>query len=231
MAPDPFAELEQLVKAVAEFETDFGHAQVDQMVQAAQDLTEWLQYFRTTSSGTASELLDGIQSSMLEAIAYSAMGLARASLAAIRQEIELVLAFTFFRDHPVEWRRVRDTGDGFKLPTEIRKYHSEQSQDLATRLDLIDKLCPLSMGKLYRILSAHVHGQSPHTIPRAAELPSMVKDDVTMQSVAEMQRAVSEALSFYLVAVYAKEWTELPEPIVKRVAKQIPDRRRPAFFA
>ncbi len=57
----------------------------------------------------------------------------------------------------------------------------------------------------------------------------MVKDEAVMQSVVEMQRAVSAALSFYLVALYAKDWMELPAAIVSRVAKQR-DQRRPEFF-
>jgi hypothetical protein len=230
MAPDPYAELDQLIVEVAEFGANLGHTQLDQMVVAAQDITDWLQHFRTTGNGTANELLDGIQASVLEAVAYSAMGLARSSIGAIRQEIELTLAYTFFKDHPVEWEHVRNTGDGFRLPAEVRNYHREQSRDLARRIDLIDHVLPLSLSKLYRILSAHIHGQSPYTIPRPTDLPSMVKDEAVMESVVEMQRAVSGALSFYLVAVYAKDWMELPAAIVSRVAKQIPDQRRPEFF-
>ncbi len=172
MASDPHAELDQLIVEVAQFGANRGHTQLDQMVVAVQDVTDWLQHFRTTRNGTANELLDGIQASVLEAVAYSAMGLARSSLAAIRQEIELTLAYTFFKDHPVEWERVRNTGDGFRLPAEVRKYHSEQSRDLASRIHFIDDVClsPCRSSIAYSRRTSTVSRRTPSQDQRTCRL-------------------------------------------------------------
>ena len=201
------------------------------MVEATGDLVEWLGYFRALSSGCADELIEGTQASLVEATAYVTLGLARAALGAIRREIELLLAYTYFRDHPVEWEQVKLTGEGFMLLSAIQKYHREVNGSVASRLDIINRGVPsYKLNDIYGILSAHIHGQSPYSVPRPGILSSVVFSENVLTEVVEMQREVAKAISRYLVAVYAENWPDLPSRIVTEVARQVPQNMRARFF-
>lgn len=230
MAADPDGQLPGLVDEIDAFAVFSGNNHVEEMLDSTRDMVDWIAYFRASDTGCATDLIDGAQASVLEAVGYVGIGLGRASLGAIRREMELVLAYTYFKDHPVEWDLVRKTGDGFKLPGAVRRYHRDLNRQLAARLALVEKILPLTESKLYRILSAHLHGQSHYTIPRPGELKSLVISSDDIGTVVEMQRNVCTALNFYLVAVFAEEWTELPGRIVSKVSRQILPEKRPVFF-
>ena len=203
----------------------------DEYGEALYELALWLQYFRSVAEGdAATELLDGILAAALEAVAYAVLGLARAAIAAIRLQLELVIGYTYFRDHPVEWARVGRTGDGFMMFTAVDAYHRDIDRLFKPRLALVEQAAGTTLGSVYRLLSAHVHAQSPLTLPRGSELASLVADQATARSIVEAQRRACEALSNYLIAAFADRWPELPAAIVTRVNRMMTPAQRRSFF-
>ena len=199
---------------------------------AVNDLAAWIMHFRTIStSKTAEELLNGAQAAALETVAYTFLGLGRAAVTAMRLQIELVLGYTYFKDHFVEWDRVRMTGDGFMLFTAVQNYHHESNKTFAARLDMMQKGALPTLREVYRTLSAHVHGQSPYTLPKVGPLQSTVLGMDLMKSVVEMQTHSMDALSCFLVATYAAEWPQLPPRFVSRVSKSLTPKQRRLFFS
>ena len=183
-----------------------------------------------SASETALDLLNGTQAAALETVAYAYLGLGRAAITAIRLQIELLLGYTYFKDHPVEWDKVRRTGDGFVLFSAVENYHKEMDRTLAARLGMIDQKAPPNLRRIYRILSAHVHGQSPYTLPKAGPLESTVLGADLMTSIVEMQQQSMDALSCFLVAVYAGQWPQLPPKFVSRVSQALTPKQRRVFF-
>jgi len=75
--------------------------------QSCSELLLWLDCLNSQfPNALANELLIGARASMLESVAYIGLGLGRASISAIRTQIDLILAFTYFCEHPREWELV-----------------------------------------------------------------------------------------------------------------------------
>lgn len=226
------AELDALRATVNATLTEHGEALALTSADSISDLLLWIQYFRMVAPNeTAIELLFGARAAAGEFVAYSAMGLGRAAISAIRSEIDLLLGYTFFKDHSAEWKRVTRTGDGFMMRSQIEKYHEDAYQGFASRRAIIERSSGLSLQKTYRILSAHIHGQSPLTLPKFGKVSQVVSPDLPfLESVISLQGQAVESLSNYLVALYARNWPELPEAIVQNAARALDPKQRPAFF-
>ncbi len=204
----------------------------DRTAGATQEVALWIQYFRATSNDRCgAELLAGAHAATLETVGYVELGLARAAIAAIRLQLELLLSYTYFRDHPAEWAKVGRTGDGFMLFSALDAYFRSVGKNVVSRLDLAEKHGKSGLRRTYRLLSAHVHAQSPLTLPKGGELPSLIAPEKTLNEVIDLERQAGEALSNYLVALLAESWPDLPAPIVQRVRKMLPKERRDSFFA
>jgi hypothetical protein len=178
----------------------------------------------------AEELLSGVRAAMLEVVAYLTVGLGRAALSAMRTEIDLLLSYTYFSEHPKEWQRLNESGDGFMLREAIYKYHEGNTRKFKERIGLLEQAYDLKLQAVYRIMSAHIHGQSSMTAPKANELSSLIVSDIFAKSVVKLQLQCSEALSNFLFSVYADQWPGLPEEIVKNVTSKMSPGQRCAFF-
>src|SRR5689334_21553669 len=83
--------------------------------RSLEELGEWSVYYQANfSSSTSKDLLAGFHSASLETATYICLGLSRAALSAIRLQVDLLLGFSFFCDHPREWEKLVTTGEGFK---------------------------------------------------------------------------------------------------------------------
>ncbi|MFN7138312.1 MAG: hypothetical protein ACK4UN_03120 [Limisphaerales bacterium] len=166
----------QLAEAVGLFETEtkgMGLARAERMSAKVGPLLQWIHWYRSHfQSSSALDLLSGTRASALEAMAYVSVGLGRAALMAIRTQIDLMLSFTYFKDHPVEWERVRTTGEGFMLRGDIYSYHKTSDKGFLSRLAMIESKAQVSLEDLYKTLSAHIHGQSPFTVPDSKRSPT-----------------------------------------------------------
>jgi hypothetical protein len=197
----------------------------------AHRLIEWTHWYRTKrKSHWCIDLLSGVEASVREAAGCVALGLGRAAILAIRTEIDLLLAYTYFHEHPAEWRRVCQTGDGFKLKAELIRYHVDFTPGFGTRRDVLETAAPPSLDDVYRKLSAHVHGQSTYSIPKVSELKELVWPEKALEEVVEMQGQAAKALSFFLLAVHGHELTEIPQPFIDDAKKVLSAKQEKVFF-
>lgn len=171
--------------------------------KSCSELLLWIDYLNSQfPDSPAKELLIGSRASMLEAVAYIGMGLGRAAIGAIRTQIDLILSFTFFCEHPREWEQVKTTGEGFKLRTDIYNYHKDTKKNFNSKLAIVEQHEDYTLIELYKILSAHLHGQSPLTIPKSGHFLNLLSSDSFLESLIELQACVDRSLSNYLTVVF-----------------------------
>ena len=195
------------------------------------ELLLWLDCLNSQfPNALANELLIGARASMLESVAYIGLGLGRASISAIRTQIDLILAFTYFCEHPREWELVKTTDSGFKLKSHINQYHIETKPHFHRKLQIVEKSEGNSLSKLYRILSAHVHGQSPLTAPKSGQFVDLLSSDSFLSSLIELQKMVDRCLSNYLSIVYLEMNLSPPLEIENRIKSQLQSKEIKAVF-
>ena len=201
--------------------------------EAVNDLLLWVHYYHSIAKdSTARELLFGTRASAVESVAYLTLGLIRGALLAMRTQIDLILAYTYFSEHPVEWARLGRTGDGFMLKGEIVKYHKSVVERFEVRLKALEKAHNLSLDFVYRLLSAHVHGQSSLSIPRYSRVGDVSAEEPTMlASAVELQAQTTQALSMYLLALNASDWPNLPEQILGKLTAPLSRVQRSRLFS
>ena len=199
--------------------------------EACTSILLWINYLRSIHQNRAAiELLNGTESALIEACAYCCLGLGRAAVAAIRTQVDLLLGYTFFRDHPVEWKTLHESGEGYRLFSKIIKYHGEIDQNFKNRLDIINKVVIPTNQELYRIMSAHIHAQSTFTIPSFSKMEDLVLDQVKIESIIKLQQETSKALSALLLAIYGKNWINLPPELYLPIRSQMTKKQISIFF-
>jgi hypothetical protein len=176
------------------------------------------------------DLLAGVEASVREAAGCVALGLGRAAIIAIRTQLDLLLAYTYFHEHPAEWRRVCQTGDGFKLKAELTRYHMELTPGFGPRKDVLENAVPPSIDEIYRKLSAHVHGQSSRSIPKVREMKDLVWNEGALKEVVAMQGQAAKAMSFFLLAIHGHELTEIPQSFLDDTKKVLSPNQEKVFF-
>lgn len=174
-------------------------------------LIEWIRYLSMSQrTSVADSLLDGASSSIREAAACLALGLVRPALFSLRMQIDLILAWLYFKDHPVEWRTVNDFAESFKLKREILDYLSDHYKGFSARFAVLKEVAARQTEDPYRLLSAHVHAQSVPALPIAINLADVVRDEAVCTECTIMAREVCEFTSDILSCVYGSKWAALP---------------------
>ena len=193
----------------------------------------WLEYLRTShATGTADCLIDGTASAVREVVACVALGLVRPALNSLRLQIDLSLAWLYFKDHPVEWRRVQETGNGFKLKTELLKYLGDSITRYSTRFGLLRDGKTRTLDDPYRLLSAHIHGQSESVIPQMQRPKDIVATPKAQDEALKLQCECSEYINDIFWSVFADRWASIPEELRTTLESRFktPDQRA-CFFA
>lgn len=225
-------EVAQLSDGITDLLLAGATVRVQETADSAAEFLLWVRHYEIAATdGTALSLLRGAKAAVIEAAAMCAAGFGRASLGAIRQQIDLMTSYVYFKDHPREWARVTETGDGFMLPSEVRKYHQALQPRLGARLDYLEKRGLDTVNGTYRLLSAHVHGQSELTAPKTGHLREALLSRPLLDEIPQFQLRASLALSNYFVALRAEEWFDLPEEPVRRVSMALTDDQRVQFFS
>lgn len=208
-----------------------GVNRIDTIVDQCGELLDWLTWLQIRfPDASAIELVAATRASLLEACAYSSLGLARAAISALRTSVDTILSFTYFSEHHVEWDIVNDTGNGFMLRSHIDAYHKNRSPLFGRRIDLLNRLSDKSLNDLYRIMSAHIHAQSLLTIPRAGRFEDLVANSDVLDSLSELQGETVRATSDYLAAVYATDVMTLPDRCRHRLARTLNAKQHSLFF-
>jgi hypothetical protein len=225
-------QLEELTSLVIQNSIGHGEEIIARGEGSSYLLMLWLDHLRSTQlTGNADCLLDGATSAVREGVSCLALGLVRPALNSIRLQIDLVLAWLYFKDHKVEWDRVQETGDGYKLKSDIFKYLCESHKSFNTRFSLLANCKSRTLHDPYRVLSAHIHGQSEPAIPKIT-MPIDIVASYTLQLQAlELQKESAEYLNDILWCINAEHWTRVPEPLLEAITTRFKSpAQRVSFF-
>jgi hypothetical protein len=230
-APD--AQLKELSQLASENCANRGSTIIAEGDQACKLLILWLQYLRANhTTGIADCLLDATASAAREAIACLALGLVRPALASLRAQIDMSLAWLYFKDHPVEWQRVQDTGDGFQLKRDVLRYLGETIEKYKARFGLLSDCKNRKLDDPFRLLSAHMHGQSEMILPAVEELKDIVATVAAQSDVLRLQAECSEFINDVFWSVFAGQWASVPVELKKILdARFKSSAQRAAFYA
>lgn len=188
------------VSIVANFETK------------SQLILSWIDYFETEETRhTCDELLIALRASLLEAAACLSLGLVRSSVYAIRLELELLLAWLYFNDHPVEWSKASTGGTDFPLRKQNLSYLERYSTGFDKRFELLKKNSKRTNKDPYHLLSTFVHGSAIHAMPGFENLAEVVQDSGSIQACLSLQEDVAEYLSDVASCWFYSKWHDLPE--------------------
>lgn len=207
-------QIDDLLSSVKEFSTDYGVPIVEGVDRNSQLFIAWVPYLNNHKTATADELLDGAVSSLREVAACAALGLIRPALLAMRTEIDLVLGWLYFKDHPVEWEYVNSSSDGFKLKKEILEYLQKYYESFGSRFGTLKEIKIRVEPDPYRLLSAHIHSQSLNTLPLVEMLADVVDTKNVAMEIIDISYEVDEFISDILFSVFSSNWTQLPKPLL-----------------
>jgi hypothetical protein len=183
----------------------------EQVLLQSHEILDWLAWLREERYDAAvGEMLGGIRSSLLEVCSYVSVGLARSAILSMRTGIDLVLAYSYFSDHPAEWRHVNATGDGFMLKKDIEAFHQKYTSGYGRRGGVLTQAFGSRLGDSYRILSAHIHGQSTFTISNAGKFVDLVFNSEFMKSIVELHAIATVGMCDFLVSVYGHDPMAIP---------------------
>jgi hypothetical protein len=212
-------ELNLLLAAATERIDKHGSASLRNIEAKSELFLGWVDYLEAYHlTRTADSLLISARASVRECGAYLAFGLVRSALFALRNKIDLALSWCYFKDHPVEWRNVNQTGEGFKLKQEILKYLGAHIPDFSRRFAILLDIATRKESEPYRLLSAHIHGQSSLVLPNFDSLSDLVSEPDICNECESVVAEVDEYLNDLFLAIFAKNWVALPE--VVRVAAE-----------
>jgi hypothetical protein len=223
--------LAALTAALAARTTTSALKTVEAMAAASRPLLTWQGHLAASkTTGTADGLLAGVRPAVLEATAALALGTARFALFSMRAQIDLMLAWLYFKDHPLEYQRVEDTGDGFQQKAEVLRYLADHYPRFAIRTGMLKQVKTRKVEEPYRLLSAHVHSQSSPAVPKLLQLADVVAQDSIIADCIQIQSDVSEYIGDVLVGCYASEWASLPKEIIEPITRRVTDDQRPELF-
>lgn len=220
--------IDELLTKQGDLYREGGEARIRRMHLSQSELLMWISHFEA-STGCARPLLSGSRAALAEALSYVGVGLGRAAIASIRTQIDLILSYTYFSDHPREWDLLIETDTGYMLRGDILTYHTKLFPNFSQRLALVE--AKGTLGEIYKLLSAHVHAQSSFTAPTAVLPVDLVATTTFLDSVIELQEASVLRLSNYLTALYAAQWQDLPKQVVQRVQALIKPKNKAIFFS
>jgi hypothetical protein len=204
----------QLRDAVGTFSTAYGASLCSDVEANSVLLLHWVQHLRTYHlTGVADQLITAVGCSIREVAGALSLGLLRPALFALRGQVDLLLAWLYFKDHSVEWDHVNLTADGFKLKKELLQYIEAHCQRFGTRFGVLKDNATRSEVDPYRLLSAHIHAQSEPVLPGVINLKDMVRSESSCRDGVRAVHEVAEYLNDILLAIYVSEWHSLPKPI------------------
>lgn len=223
-------DIERLLDATRNHAAGDGQAAARSIADAATPFLIWLRHLEIADEEPRTAgLLNGARAALVESVAAAALGLGRACIAASRLQIDLVVAYTYYRSHLEEWERVQREGKGFVTRGQIQDLHCDSVVGFKSRLALLNSH-GISIDGLYRALSAHIHGQSDLTITTSNQLEEVVFSGALFASVIDAQTQTLAAVSHYLCALYADDWPSLPPTVIDFTRRVLTRPQRVDFF-
>jgi hypothetical protein len=224
-------EIEELNKILSNTLLAKGEDRIQKCQSACLLLLKWLAYLRDSEqTGCCDEMLTSLQSCLIEAAGSISMGLVRYAIFSMRAQIDLAVAWLFYKDHPVEWNAVVATGDGFLLKRDVFEHLSTYNERFNIRMNLLEKHKRRTISDPYRVLSAHIHGQSALVIPKFKKLKEMVYPDNRCEEAIQLQREVGEYISDTFISLFGDKWASLPKEAIKDAQARVPSDKHPILF-
>ncbi|MCC5051995.1 hypothetical protein [Xanthomonas campestris] len=181
-------------------------------------------------TGTADSLLIGAGAAAREAAACVSLGLVRPALNSLRAQIDLNMAWLYFKDHPIEWKFIQATGDNFKLKKDLLEYFRIWSPSFGQRWGILTERSTRPPPDPYRILSAHMHGQSEHVIPVVEKPADLVAPASLRTDAVTLQEACSEYISDLFWCLFADEYQSIPTDLQEALVQRFKNARQRATF-
>lgn len=192
-----------------------GEALCGEMERAARPQLLWLGYLLAhRDTGTARCLIEGVESAIREAAACLILGLARPALNSLRMQIDLTISWLYFKDHPVEWELIQQTGENFKLKKELLQYLKDWHPKFGGRIGILQQIKRRKLLDPYRLLSAHMHGQNELSIPDIKSPADALAKPEVLAEVPLIQVECCEYLSDVLWAVFGDHWRAVPAELM-----------------
>lgn len=223
------AEVSDLVAAVTKAANAEGANLCLTLNKASKLFQLWLSYLEAHKTKHGDFLLDASTCALKETAAFLSLGLARGAMTSMRLQIDLMLGWLYFKDHPIELKSVEITGDGFKLKKELLQY-LEIHPKFKTRNGLMLQCRTRKIDDPYRLLSAHIHGQSELVVPKAEHLAEAVFSKQICDQCVDLQFECSEYTSDLLLSLYGDSWAALPPQLAKELDRLNLGQRK-AFFS
>lgn len=216
--------VKQLAKNASQHSSDFGAELCRKVEGAASLLLGWFGYLEPAFlTGTADELFHGTTRAIIEVAGCLSLGLVRPAIFSLRAQIDMSLSWFYFKDHQVEWNRVLCEGEGFKLKKEVCQYLEKHYPDFKKRYTQLEAKKQRQEREPYHLLSAHIHSQSIHTVPRLSSLETMVEGIAMCYQCVTLQSEVSEYISDVLLSCGTYDWCDLPKNITTNVQTRLTD--------
>ncbi|MFP3586201.1 hypothetical protein SCB29_21430 [Paraburkholderia sp. SIMBA_055] len=211
-----------LVAKSTEFANQNGEKLSSDLEAQAHLLIRWI-YFLANYKATnvANELLEGAMCAIRETAACLSLGLVRPALFSLRAQIDLILTWIYFKDHPMEWQHVNLTGEGFKLKTEILKYLNEMYPKFQSRFGILKETRIRKEEDPYKLLSAHIHAQSTAAMPNVVDLADAVSSLETGNECVKIEFEVSEFLSDILSSIFLEDHLKFDKEIISSITSRM----------
>lgn len=232
MNNDYDSQSQSLRSAVTTHSEEHGATIVGETADACSHLLLWLDNLRSSvSTGIADEILDGTQAAIQEVAGCLSLGLVRPALFSLRGEIDLLLTWIYFNDHPIEWEYSKSTHEKYPLRAEVLKYLGTYHRKFNQRFELLTKHKSRSTDNPYGLLSVHVHGSSTMAMPITGNLETLVKPEDICGECVQLQAEVAEYLTDVLAAWYADRWADFPPAIMQGIESRLNRIERKKFFS
>ena len=186
------------------------------------EFVDSLDYLKKSElTGYCDEILDGIRATAVEASGCIALGLIRPAIFALRAQIDATVAWLYFKDPPKEWDYLIRTGEGFKSRGEIIEFLTKFVDKFGARFSILSAHKLRKVDQPYRLLSAHIHGQSTLVIPTFQKLEAMVYPEKQCKEAISLQLEVSEYVNDIFLSCFASKWPSLPDEIINSAKSRI----------
>ena len=191
----------ELTSAISKFSADHAEGLLQSVESSAVLLLHWLEHIHKYGrTKIADELIYATGAAVREAAAMIAIGAVRPCLFSMRAQIDLVLGWMYFKDHPVEYAMLQRSGDGFRLKRDVLSYLKEAFPGYGDRIGILTQIATRKEIDPYRLLSAHIHAQSNHVAPKVDSLKDIVSELAFAEECVSIQKDVSEYISDQLFA-------------------------------
>ena len=131
----------------------------------------------------------------------------------------------------MEWRRVQETGEGYKLKTDLLKYLNESVPRYGARFGILKDCKTRKLEDPYRLLSAHIHGQSEFALPQVNKPKDIVASHKAQNEAILLQKECAEFLNDVFWSIYVDRWAGIPVDLKKILEKRFKSpEQRTSFF-